>query len=352
MEMGATLQAFGGMMYNVNVPKVDKDGNQIKVDEITQSVPYAEAFELVDGQLSLKEGLDPEYDVNGKKFFEIKNRMSAVTRDLQGAYAAEDQPEANRYLMFRMASYMRKYFTTMMMRRFGMKLTKDSDKIFGYSIDGRYNMGLSEVQLGYYIETFKFAGEVLKRGTTAIKYMTPDQANALKRTMLEFAMLNLTVLAYGLVGYNDDDEDRWKKMKKLSGPLPGFFVEDDREFKLGGYLQQHLLYLLMNIRAENEQFIPLSKYGLKDLSQMKNVSSVVFGPTTDTYVKIITDMNEEFFGEGKKSRYKKDVGPYVWQKEDSFKIWNNAFKAFGITGSSMDPYLGARNFNSFRQRFR
>ena len=352
MEMGATLQAFGGMMYNVNVPKVDKDGNQIKVDEITQSVPYAEAFELVDGQLSLKEGLDPEYDVNGKKFFEIKNRMSAVTRDLQGAYAAEDQPEANRYLMFRMASYMRKYFTTMMMRRFGMKLTKDSNKIFGYSIDGRYNMGLAEVQLGYYIETFKFAGEVLKRGTTAIKYMTPDQANALKKVILEFAMLNLTVLAYGLVGYNDDDEDRWKKMKKLSGPLPGFFVEDDREFKLGGYLQQHLLYLLMNIRAENEQFIPLSKYGLKDLSQMKNVSSVVFGPTTDTYVKIITDMNEEFFGEGKKSRYKKDVGPYVWQKEDSFKIWNNAFKAFGITGSSMDPYLGARNFNSFRQRFR
>ena len=165
-------------------------------------------------------------------------------------------------------------------------------------------------------------------------------------------MLNLTVLAYGLVGYNDDDEDRWKKMKKLSGPLPGFYVEDDREFKLGGYLQQHLLYLLMNVRAENEQFIPLSKYGLKDLSQMKNVSSVVFGPTTDTYVKIITDMNEEFFGEGKTSRYKKDVGPYVWQKADSFKVWNNAFKAFGVTGSSMDPYLGARNFNSFRQRFR
>ena len=129
-------------------------------------------------------------------------------------------------------------------------------------------------------------------------------------------------------------------------------VEDDREFKLGGYLQQHLLYLLMNVRAENEQFIPLSKYGLKDLSQMKNVSSVVFGPTTDTYVKIIADINEEYFGDGKTSRYKKDVGPYIWQQADSFKIWNNTFKAFGVTGSAINPYLGARNLNAFRQRFR
>jgi hypothetical protein len=38
-----------------------------------------------------------------------------------------------------------------------------------------------------------------------------------------------------------------------------------------------------------------------------------------------------------KARYKADVGPYPWQKEGDYKLWNHIFSLFGVKGKTYDP---------------
>jgi len=348
VELQATLQIFGGMMY----------GQKVKMFEGTpqeKTIPYIDAWQKVDGKIQLKEGVDPEWGITyneagemkvGKEYSRKKNEIHQVMNDLQGAYAKFDQPEAQRYLAFRFLSYLRRYFTTMTMNRFGF-----SGRWFDPK--PRLNPGLGDFKKGYYIE---FLGTV-KRAVLSLgrelPYMTADEKRAALKVISEVALLVATNMAMGLLfGWDPDDDEKYEKLRQRSGALPFLFAgENQREFDTWGFFENHALFLLMNIRAENEQFLPLPGFGMDDYTAMLDLKSIAFGPTVKTYGELFDDSINILSGSDK-AYYKRDIGPYSFQQEGGSKFWAHMGRTIGLTGSSLDPAKAIKGFQSVQSRAR
>lgn len=323
MELESTYQLFGGMMHNIFVKQTLPDGS-------TKRIPYIDAWELgSDKQIRLKAGIDPEYGIGGKHFNRVRNLIHEKGNQLYGTYAAFDQPDAQRYLLFRMASFMRRYFISMFMNRFAVN---------------RYNWGTATVQEGFYWTSIKSLWKTMMSLGGHVKYMSKEEGRAMKKLVMELAMLLLLDLMKSAVfDYDDDDKDRFKKLREKSGDL----LSDD--FKLTGWISNHLLNLIMQIRNENEGFIPAPGYGLDDYLAMKNVTSVVFGPTLDSWGKIAQDIWWMLTGD-ESAYYKQDVGPYSWQKEGEAKVQNHFMKQFGVNGATVDPVNSMKNFEAMKNK--
>lgn len=340
-ELQASLQTFAGMMH---FKKVKQDGKDID---------YIDAWETVDGKIRLKKGIDPTWGITydtegnmviGEEFKRMKNRIQQVMNNLNGAYSRFDQPEAQRYIGFRFLSYLRRYFTTMAVSRWG----------FSGSIANpmaRLNPGLGDTSEGWYVTTLKAITRTIATGGKYIAYMTPTEKRAFMKVITEVgSLIAINALLTPLFGWDPDDEEKYAKLREKSGPLPFPFVSaNEPEFKLGGFMENHALMLMMNIRAENEQFIPFPNMGLDDYSGMLDMKSVAFGPTLDTYKQLFEDALN-MAQDKDKAYYQRRVGPYEWQQEESAKIWAHLAKTVGLTGSSLDPATAVKNFQSVQAR--
>jgi hypothetical protein len=319
-EIQASMQTFGGMMYKQKVPMGDK------------MIDYMDAWELRDGKIQLKEGVDPSWGITydeegnmivGEKFKNFRSRVHGVMNKLNGAYAALDQPEAQRYLAFRFVSFLRRYFTSMAMNRFGSK---------------RWNPGYGDIDEGYYITAVKSLWTMMReRSTTS---MTPEDKQAWMKFVTEMGTLYVLGMLTGLIwGWDDDDEDRFEKLRQMSGhlPIPGTREADrGEEFDFGGFLSLHMLNQVMQIRAENEQFIPFPSYGLDNVKSVIDLKSLAFGPTIDTWQQLGTDMVDIFSGSDRQF-YKRRTGPYEWQDRGGRKVFAHLAKMVGINASNIDP---------------
>jgi hypothetical protein len=339
LELQATLQQFGGMMHHKMIDRTLEDG---KVEKI----PYIEAFELDENQkIRLKSGIDPKYgftvneDGNislGKEFNNFKNKTQQVINSLNGAYSEYDQPEAQRYLLFRYISYLRRYFTAMAVKRWGFKGPLLSPR-------ARLNPGLGEADMGYYIRTLQMLKQTVQNADFALKYATAEEKQAAMRMLTEAIGLIVISIVLSLVfGWDPDDEERYNKLRALSGPLDFFGVEEnsERPFNTVGYAELHLINLLMQVRAENEQFLPSPAAGYFNLLDLK---SIAFGPTTDTYRGILDDAIHIMKGDDK-AYYSRDTGPYFFQQKGGSKLLAKLAKLLGFTGSSIDPATAIQKF--------
>lgn len=348
LELQATLHQFGGMMHHKMIDRTMPDG---KVEKI----PYIEAFELDENnKIRLKSGIDEAYGFTvdeegniklGKEFNHFKNKMQQVINSLNGAYSEYDQPEAQRYILFRFMSYLRRYFTTMAIKRWGFKgpLSRPQP---------RMNPGLGEPDMGYYIRSAQMITQMVKNADFALKYATPEEKQAAMRTLTEIAGLVIIGLVLSMAfGWDPDDEDRYEKLRQLSGPLDFFGVEEDasRPFNVVGYGELHLINLLMQVRTENEQFLPLPSAtpyvggGLFNYMDLLDLKSIAFGPTTDTYREILDDMIH-IAKQDDKAYYTRDVGPYYFQQEGGSKLMAKLAKLLGFTGASVDPAMAIQKF--------
>ena len=329
-ELQATMQMWSAMMYKQKVKT--KDG---------QDVNYIDAWHLVDGKIQLKDNIMPEWGITydaegvmqvGDKFKEFKRISQQVITRLNGAYSQFDQPEAQRYLLFKMLSYLRRYFTTMAINRFGKH---------------RFNPGINSMDEGYYITGLKsFTNLVASRN---FHDLTIQDRKAWMKIVTEVGALYILGGLIGTIfgGFDPDDEEKYAKLREKSGalPLPFFTSKDNPEFNITGFLELHSILLLMNIRAENEQFIPFPKYGLDNLTSILDMKSIAAGPTIDTYKQIATDLVEISEG-GNRPYYQRKAGPYKWQDKGGMKIWAHLAKTFGITGSSIDPAKAIKNLQT------
>jgi hypothetical protein len=153
-----------------------------------------------------------------------------------------------------------------------------------------------------------------------------------------------------LFGWDPDDKERYAKLRAKSGTpifLPGVEEDPEHPFQLSGFLSNHTLNLLMNIKAESTQWVPVPGLGLKDYQQSLDWSSVMFGPTISTYAKLLDDIASAGSESG---YYKKAVGPYEWEQADSWKFWNHLAHTVGVTGGSVDPVTALQNYQSMRAR--
>jgi len=216
----------------------------------------------------------------------------------------------------------------------------------------RASVGLGEADRGFYLDAFKAFAQTLRTGDLKLQWLSPREKKSVVRMSTEVAQLIvLFLLAKIVFGWDADDEDRYEKLRQKSGPLPFLGVEDDPEhpFEASGYLANHSLNLLMQIKAESQQWIPAPGLGITDYAQALDWKSVMMGPTITSYVNMIQDLTNAATGNDA-AYYKKEVGPYKWQKDESFKFWNHFNKMYGVTGTSMDPVIAMRNYQSIQSR--
>ena len=337
-QMNASLGLFGGLMYHQMVDQT--------INGVTKQIPYIEAWEVRDGQLTVKEGVDKEWDMGGKNFKMMRAKVQGVNRKLNGAYSKFDKTQGERYLLVRAISFLKRHFVRMFLARWGYRGNFLQPK-------ARWDVGSNDMEVGYYTQSIAAIINGLKSLGKDFKYMTKNEKIALKKFATElFVTLAAGMLIKLLFGYDDDDEDRFEKLRQKSGSMPlPFTNESPYEFNFGGYMSNQALFLAKATLNENTAFLPFPGMGLDDYRAILDFNSIAFGNTLSNYVKILDNLTGMMFGD-EGAYYKKDIGPYAWQDEGSAKIWNYIGKSFGLSGSQTDPVLRLKNLESMQNRLR
>lgn len=380
LEMEAALQLYGAFMNSEIVEQKLKNGK-------VRKLRYIDAWELnkETGILQLKDGINPEYSnrkiehkftegetlqeladyynttvdqikkhnkisstieiddgdtiiiANSSKFKVLKNRFQGVARRLYGAYDEFAQSEGNLYSGYRLFTFMRKWFFPMFYNKWGFSYDKSQGKFF-YSperFQPRYDFAVGTTPIGYYINTYKAFNKIVQNKFQDWHYLTEQEKTDLMRTGMDLMIITAATLILVLAfGYDPDDPDRFKKMKKKSGALG----TDD--FELTGYLENLTQVLTIGTQQEVTAFIPLpqigvTNFGLDDYQKLVSSTTTAFGNTVVLYFKIMEDIIKHITG-NPKAYYQKDQGELWWKQEGQPKIYNHLLRTIGITGGTAD----------------
>jgi hypothetical protein len=336
-ELNSTLSIFGAMMYHEkNVTRV-VDGKETKIS-------YMDAWETVDGQIRLKEGVDPEWGQEGAKFKQFKNKVQGVINNLAGSFAKFDYAEADRYFAYRFAIAFKRWFTRMFLHRFQYR---GSIK----NIQHRYDNAVGDQAMGYYIEGLRYLWRSIKAGSDYARGATDSEKVAMFRMLADVAYTTLFMMAISMLfDFDPDDEDKFKKLRAKSGPLPFLGTgEGEDDFKFKGWLSNHALYMLMQLKQEQTQWLPIPGIGAENYIDMLSLDSVAMHNTWDNYKKIGTGLvdhaSHAIFGtDDSKAYFDQREGPYDWMQEGGSKTMTYLARSYGLTGKSLDPAMAVTNF--------
>lgn len=370
-EVEASLQVFWAMMKKKKVKLKQPNGEETLIS-------YKDAFELDENkQLKLKDGVDLayspvpiEHDVTaddtleslsekynvdietleklnrgmdlknlspgdkivitkGALFSDFKLKIEGMGKKLNGMVNDLDSPQANKYLLYRLMFFYRKFATGMFLNRFQADMSKDN------RWGAVYDWDFGTLSKGYYISAFQAIKKVITDPANAWKILSKEEKQGMGKVGTELGGLILISMILGMVfGYDPGDEDRFEKMKQR-----------EEDYGTLGYLANHMLYQLMMVKQENEAFVPV--LGFDEWLSYTKQMSIATGPTLDLYVKIMNDLSNMAFG-SEKAVYKRDVGPYSWQTEGSYKLWNHLFSLFGIKGKTYDPIHAIKAAETFQ----
>ena len=365
-EVEAGLQLYWGMMYNKYIDQVDENGN-------TNKIPYANAFELgEDGIAKLKDGIDLEYSMhkiehtfsvgdslesiakqykisveklkennnienldevqqgdkliisNAKEFNNFKLVIQGVGKKLNGLMDEMDSPRANKYLGWRLFSFYRAFAIPQFLNRFQYDTSKEN---YGGHV---YDFNLGVPTKGYYISAAQASIKLFKTGFKYWPSMTDEEKASYRKVFAEGAMLAMFgLIAAYMFGYDDEDEDRFEKMKQR-----------EKEYGAMGWMANHLLYQTLAVQSENELFVPI--VGTGQLYKFVEPSSYAGGPVIGNSIKIAKDLYNGMIGD-ESAMYTQDVGPYSWQEEGDWKLWNHVGGMFGIRGRNYSAIQSIKN---------
>ena len=299
----------------------------VTVDELKERNKVVNALEFEDGQEVII--------AKSEKFKQFRNRFQGVSHKLYGSYDDFAQSEGNMYLPYRMFTFMRKWFIPMFTNRLGASVEIEDGKWWKPKFNKRYDWMTGTTTRGFYLNAFMSMTELIKSKGKYWAYMPEDQKRDLIRTLTEsLFIITAGLLTSMLFGYDPDDEDRFKKMRERSGA----FGTDD--FKTWGFMQNHMLLLLLGVQAETSAFIPLPtiagvSLGADDYLKMLSTTTSAFGNTIGLYAKMFEDLFR-LLGDNDKAYYSRKEGEYWWQQEGVPKIYGRLLKSVGITGSTGD----------------
>jgi hypothetical protein len=148
------------------------------------------------------------------------------------------------------------------------------------------------------------------------------------------AVMTLAMIAMVYFGYDEDDPDRFDKLEARSDAW------GTEGFNLSGFIANHFLITTIGVLAETTTFMPLPtlynvNFGFDDYAKFLTGSTTLFANTGSLYLKILDDMTNWVTGD-EDAYYKRDEGPFWWQKEGTPKILKDIFKAVGFTGGTGD----------------
>jgi hypothetical protein len=337
-QMNATLGLFGAVMHNQLVTQT--------INGVSKEIPYIEAWELKNGQITLKEGIDPAWGVGGENYKMVRRRVQAINRNLNGSYSNFDKAHGDRYLLQKLITFLKRHFVRMFIARFGYR---------GNFLqpEARWDVGSTSMQIGYYVQSLSTIINGIRTMGRDFKTMTPREKGALKKFMTEFGVVTLAgMLVPLLFGYDEDDEDRFEKLRRKSGAFPNPFLADDGyDFNLTGYMSNQALFLSKATVNENMSFLPFPGYGLDDYRAMLDFNSIAFGNTLSNYVKTLDNL-VGLMTDDPSAYYKRSVGPYMWQDEGAPKVLNYLLKSIGVSGNQVDPVTRLKNLESIQNRLK
>lgn len=379
-EMQVAVALFGSFMYGQKVDQILSDGTK-------KPMRYLEAWEKdADGIIRLKKGVHPGWSnlavyheyVKGESLEEIakkyyitvdelkaknriksevqledgqelviakselfmglKNRIQGTSRKLFGTYDDMGQPEGNKLLLYRMFFFMRKWFTPMLMNRFGF----DSKTLTWTNGGEKYDWATGSYGKGFYITAFQTMLKTMKSGFKNYSYLTDAEKTAVRKMGAEgFFSIGLALLGIMLFGFDPDDDEKWKKLRAKSGAI------NQDSFSTYGFLANHMLLLAMGVQAESSAFIPLPSikginFGADDYVKMMTQTTTSWYNTVVLYIDIFGDVLD-FVTFSEMDRYKRDTGPYSWKSEGELKIWSKLGKVVGLSGGTGDPVTQFEN---------
>ena len=231
LERESVLELFFGMMHKKLIEQTLPDG------KTKTMIRYSDAFEVnADGEMILKLGIDQKYAVGGSEFAKFRIVVQEKSNLLYGTYAKFDQPMAGKYFAYRLGSFLRRYFTSMFLNRWAFRLEKGGSLLKASTYKYRYNWALNEMTRGYYVESMIALVKTIRTVGAYIPYMPKSEAVAIRKTLYDFmAATLLAILPKLLFGYESGDDDRFEKLRALSGPL------GSDNFEIDGWLAQHAI---------------------------------------------------------------------------------------------------------------
>jgi LysM repeat protein len=369
-DLSAALELYWGVMYNTFVDQTQPDGS-------TKKIVYATAFEKgPDGIIKLKDGIDLSWNVqptnhtyklgeslddiakkynvtvdqikerNGikddndveegqeikisdnKNFFNVKLRIQGLGKRLFGQMDNLDSPQAKQFLGYKLMSFYRGFATGMFLHRW--QYDTDPNNRFGEV----YDWDLNETTQGTYVRALRTIANGFRSRGASFSVMTSEEKQAFVKVTMETLSLVLLGLAVGLVfGYDDDDKERFAKLR-----------EKEKTYGMMGWYANHMLYQVMMLKQENEFINPL--FGFDQYVSFFDTTTIASAPILGNGVKIIADLIAFMTGDDS-AYYKQEIGPYPWQQEGSFKLWNHLASVFGVKGKNYDPVQAIKARETF-----
>jgi hypothetical protein len=364
MELEASMELFWGVMYN---KYVDQNG---------VSISYADAWTTdSEGRLQLKEGIDPnfgfrevkhtytagetladiakQYNISeealkgrtginsvseltpgeeitvgdGKEFRRMKILVQGINKKVTGTLDRFDTPQAEKYIWYRAFTFYKRFATGMFLDKYQFDTT--SGNRFGHV----YNWDTMTLEKGYYPAVFQNIYKLVKSLLRDWPLLTQSEKAAMKKVLAEGLMLFLLAMLVGSwgFGYDPEDKDRFAKMK-------------ERNETWSGYYGNHLLYLLIATKSENEAFVP--GLGMSDQANYFSTTTIATVNTLDLYIKIMKDIYN-ISTDNPDAIYSQDVGPYEWQKQNRYKLWNHIGTAYGVKGKNKDAMWAIKKFETY-----
>jgi hypothetical protein len=195
-EWEMQMTTFIAMLKAKKVKRILPNGTTIIID-------LYDAFEKgTDGIPVLKEGVQ----FTEKELMAYSFKIQGVNKMLNGSYAKIDQTKIEKYSLGKAAFFMKKYLVPLFVQRFG---------------EFRLDLELQDFREGHYRIFYKTLLLDLKRlGIKNIAEIyakfskTPDeggytdfQKEGIRKTLTEFAIITMILVALPLLGYGDDDDD-------------------------------------------------------------------------------------------------------------------------------------------------
>ena len=311
--------------------------NTAKNTNDNKKYPMWDIYKKEGDDLVLKEGFDHELynPINGTEFLRVRNLIWSINHTLHGNYASLTQTEASRHSFGKIAENMKRWFVPGFQRRFGREYFDINYQDLG---EGFYNTAASFLGK-ILLNTVKFNWAGVK-GEVDYFWNTPRKRENLYRAATE--MVAATVLWFissFAFGYDDDDKDRNKKLKKNS------------------WLHNELLLITLRAYAEQTAYIPVPPFGFTEMSRnlldpfsigkstfMNAVATAVTGFYTAGYYLGIDQLKDDVF-------YQKDTGG-ILGKKGSLKFKKYLFQSFGYTGSQLDPAYYLKNYEAMQNRLK
>lgn len=315
--------------------------------------PVHQIYEKKDKKLVLKEGFyeietqkdpagnDVEVKVypwnieDGKNYLALKLKIMNVSIELQGNYAKFTSTQISRHSVGNIVELMKKFIPVSFQRRWGR---------------ARLDMGTETLEQGYYLTSVKAVWNMLfplmkgnfkqfQSEADFIFNVSKKEKIAMLRTIADLvAALILFLLATFVMGYDDDDEERFKRLR--------------------GESHFYNLSLLVLLKAYQEQtsFIPLPGFGYQELkrtitdplSLFRDSVSNAAGVADLGFKHLLYELGADGFQ--KDLFYQKDSGMFS-EKGDS-KMIKYLLKNLGWTGATFDTVEYIKNFENMQSRIK